>query len=143
MPQTLFQLDARLAEESVLAAELPLCLALLRNDRAYPWLVLVPRRAGARELHDLSSADQALLMGEVTLAGRVLAGLFAPDKINTGALGNIVPQLHVHVVARTTGDPAWPGPVWGHAPRQPYGPEELEQRRANIGQALRQGMEEK
>jgi diadenosine tetraphosphate (Ap4A) HIT family hydrolase len=90
------------------------------NDSRYPWLILVPRKTRIAELFDLSKADREHLMEEVALAARCLKDISGATKINVGALGNLVPQLHVHVVARHLGDPAWPGPVWGHSPAVPY-----------------------
>jgi diadenosine tetraphosphate (Ap4A) HIT family hydrolase len=115
-----FQLDSRLAADTVLVAELDLCSLRLMNDTRWPWLVLVPRMASAVELHDLSEADQVRLFHETVLAGRVLKSVTACEKINSAAIGNIVRQLHVHVVARYPGDPNWPGPVWGQGPRILY-----------------------
>jgi diadenosine tetraphosphate (Ap4A) HIT family hydrolase len=83
------------------------------DNRAWPWVILVPRRAGLREIHELSPADRATLVEEVALASSALERLYAPDKLNVAAIGNLVPQLHVHVVARRRDDPAWPDPVWG------------------------------
>lgn len=121
-------LDPRLEADTFAVAELALCSVRLMNDRRYPWLVLVPRRAGAMEIHALGAADRALLFEETVKVAAVLAA-HAPDhKINIGALGNIVRQLHVHVVARRQGDAAWPGPVWGHGQAQPYTPQEATDR---------------
>jgi diadenosine tetraphosphate (Ap4A) HIT family hydrolase len=127
-----FTLDPRLETGSALIADLTLCQARLQDDRRWPWLVLTPRRPGLREIEDLGEADRALLLAEVVAAGRALRSV-SPQiaKLNIGALGNIVPQLHVHVVGRWPGDPAWPGPVWGHGQAEPYGPE-----LASIVQAL-------
>ena len=83
------------------------------NDSRYPWLILVPRQQGLRELHDLSREDQSRLMSEITRTAKILEVCHQPDKLNIGALGNIVNQLHIHVLGRFDGDPAWPGPVWG------------------------------
>ena len=116
----MFALDPTLAADTVPVAKLPLCRVLLMRDQRFPWLILVPEREAMKELHDLSHADQRQLMNEVARASRVLERLFRPDKINVGALGNVVEQLHVHVVARKKDDPAWPGPVWGHGERQAY-----------------------
>lgn len=116
----MFALDPRLAADTAPVAKLPLCRVLLMRDQRFPWLILTPEREGLRELHELSHADQRQLMNEVARASRVLERLFRPDKINVGALGNVVEQLHVHVVARKKDDPAWPGPVWGHGQPQPY-----------------------
>ena len=116
----MFALDPRLAADTVPVAKLPLCRVLLMRDQRFPWLILAPEREDLKELHDLSHADQRQIMNEVARASRVLERLFRPDSINVGALGNVVPQLHVHVVARRKEDVAWPGPVWGHGEAQPY-----------------------
>jgi diadenosine tetraphosphate (Ap4A) HIT family hydrolase len=97
-----------------------LARVLLMNDARWPWLILVPRREGLVELTDLELADQTQLMDEAGRASRFLKSRVRADKINVGALGNIVRQLHLHVVARVVGDPAWPGPVWGHGATTPY-----------------------
>jgi diadenosine tetraphosphate (Ap4A) HIT family hydrolase len=115
-----FDLDSRLAADTLPVGDLELSSVLLLDDSRFPWLVLVPRRAGASELTDLSDDDAALLMREIRLAVGVMLELGRPDKVNVGALGNIVGQLHVHVVGRYASDPAWPGPVWGHGQRKPY-----------------------
>jgi diadenosine tetraphosphate (Ap4A) HIT family hydrolase len=114
-----FVLDQRLADESVLAASLTLCDVLLRDDARTLWVVLVPRQAGLEELHDLSADDQVLLMAEIGQVSKAVADIARPTKVNTGALGNIVRQLHVHIMARYEGDFAWPGPVWGVGERVP------------------------
>lgn len=119
-----FSLDPRLAADSVFIAEGPLSQLRLMDDARFPWLVLVPRLPGATEWIDLDGASQRLLLAEVNQAGALLRANFAPiDKLNIGALGNIVRQLHVHVVGRREGDAAWPGPVWSHGSRRPYGSE--------------------
>ena len=115
-----FALDSRLAADTVPVGDLPLCAVLLMNDARFPWLILVPRLPAASELTDLSAEDGAALMEEIRLASAVMLDLAQPDKVNVGALGNVVPQLHVHVVGRFRSDPAWPGPVWGFGARQPY-----------------------
>src|SRR3546814_18598095 len=86
------------------------------NDASYPWLILVPRRPDLKEIHDLDGGARPQLTEEICRASRALQSSFAPDKINVGALGNLVPQLHVHVIARFRSDPAWPGPAWGKQP---------------------------
>lgn len=118
-----FELDPRLARDTVFGADWQLCRVLLRDDARFPWLVLVPRRAGLAELDDLDETDNTRLMHEIRRAMKKLRGLGECDKLNVGALGNIVRQLHVHVVARHQRDAAWPGPVWGHGPAQRYTPE--------------------
>ncbi|MEW6453722.1 MAG: HIT family protein [Pseudomonadota bacterium] len=113
-------LDPTLKRDTVPVGDLPLSRVLLINDANYPWLLLVPRRAGASEITDLEYVEQAQLMTEIAAAGRVLKELTDCDKINTAALGNVVPQLHVHVIARKRGDAAWPKPVWGAVPPIAY-----------------------
>ncbi len=116
-----FKLDPRLNADTVLLAAWELSDVLLMDDARYPWIILVPRQAGMRELTDLDSKSQHALLGEINRAARALQQLLRPDKINIAALGNIVSQLHVHVVARFANDAAWPQPVWGHGARTPYG----------------------
>jgi len=131
-----FTLHPTLARDTVEVTRLPLCRVLLMKDARFPWLILVPEREGAREIHDLSPADRAVLIEEIARAGKVLEGLFHPGKLNVGALGNVVPQLHVHVVARTAADPAWPGPVWGSGPAVPYEESEMETIRKRLVEAF-------
>ena len=116
----MFRLHERLAAETFAVARWPLCRVLLMNDRTYPWLILVPEREGLKDLHDLEPADHGAVMAEIGRAARALQRLFKPDKINVAALGNVVPQLHVHVIARFTTDAAWPRPVWGVRAPEPY-----------------------
>lgn len=111
-----FSLDPRLAADSVLVADGPLSQLRLVDDTRFPWLVLVPRLPEAVEWLDLDGAAQRLLLAEINLAGQLLRALGPVHKLNIGALGNVVRQLHVHVVARQEGDAAWPGPVWGSGP---------------------------
>jgi diadenosine tetraphosphate (Ap4A) HIT family hydrolase len=106
-------------------ASLPLCELRLMDDANYPWLILVPRVVEARELIDLDASQQARLMAEIALASRALQAQFRPHKLNVAALGNVVPQLHVHVIARQLDDPAWPRPIWGQVEARAYEPEEL------------------
>lgn len=112
-----FALDPRLAADTRAVASLPLCDVQLMDDARWPWLLLVPRRAGLVEIADLPGNEQALLWQEVNRAAAALRTVAPCDKLNLGALGNIVRQLHVHVIARVEGDAAWPGPVWGHGVR--------------------------
>lgn len=120
-----FTLDVRLHADSEPVMWLGLCELRVMNDRRWPWLILVPQRPGIEELHDLTPLDQAMMTFESNLVAQALKRATGCTKINSGALGNIVRQLHFHVVARTEGDPAWPGPVWGFGPREPYRPSEL------------------
>ncbi|OYX04334.1 MAG: diadenosine tetraphosphate hydrolase [Caulobacter vibrioides] len=120
-----FVLDPAFVATSHAVIDLPLCEVRLQDDARYPWLVLIPRLPGLRELEDLSKADRAQVLEETIRAGsavrRVGATLgLAVDKLNIGALGNVTAQLHVHVVGRRSEDPAWPGPVWGHSPATAY-----------------------
>ena len=124
-----FTLHPRLAADTAVIADWPLSRVLLMNDKRYPWLVLVPRRPDLSDITDLDEAARASLMGEI---GRVSVKLKAwvighggYTRINVGMIGNIVPQLHIHVVARVKGDPAWPGVVWGAGQSVPYGAGEL------------------
>jgi diadenosine tetraphosphate (Ap4A) HIT family hydrolase len=131
-----FTLHPTLARDTVEVTRLTLCRVLLMKDRRFPWLILVPALEEIREIHELAEEDRRLLIEEIALAGRTLERLFQPDKINVGALGNVVPQLHVHVVARFADDPAWPGPVWGSGAAVPYAAEELEVMRRRIVAAI-------
>jgi diadenosine tetraphosphate (Ap4A) HIT family hydrolase len=121
-----FQLDSRLETETAFVADWALSRLLLMDDARYPWLVLVPRRAELSEIHDLAHAERMVLIEEIARAAKALKSLTGAAKINVGALGNAVPQLHVHVVARNPGDPAWPGPVWGHGRAVAYAPQARE-----------------
>ncbi len=132
----MFALHPRLDGDTAFISDWPLCRVLLMNDCAYPWLILVPRRADTVEITDLAPADQAILIAEVARASTALRAQLQPRRINVAALGNMVPQLHVHVIARFESDPAWPRPVWGMAPPRPYPPEELERRLAELRGAL-------
>ena len=115
-----FALDARLAADTGVLADWPLCRVLLMNDSRFPWIILVPRIGGASELFELDEASAATLMSEVTRAARALKTIATADKLNIAALGNIVPQLHIHIVARRKDDAAWPRPVWGAGDPVPY-----------------------
>lgn len=131
-----FTLHPTLAQDTVEVARLPLCRVLLMKDRRFPWLILVPVRESVREIHELTAADRAQLMEEIARAGEALSRLLQPDKVNVGALGNVVPQLHVHVVARFAADAAWPGPVWGSGAAVPYPDGDLADLRGRLASAL-------
>lgn len=133
-----FALHPTLARDTVEVDRLPLCRVLLMNDRRFPWLILVPERPSVREIHELPAEDRAELVEEIAQASEVLKRLFEPDKLNVGALGNVVPQLHVHVVARSATDSAWPGPVWGSGTAIPYAESELEEIRGRLASAIRE-----
>lgn len=115
-----FDLDPRLAADTAPVCDLDLCAVRLMNDARFAWLILVPRRAGAVEITNLSEDDRMLLMAEMCRAADALRAVAPCDKLNVGALGNLVPQLHIHIVARVEGDAAWPGPVWGSGAAKPY-----------------------
>lgn len=114
------QLHPRLEQDSHYVCRLDLCHLLLMNDCNYPWCILVPDREDITEIHQLEESDQQQLIRESSRLARGLTQLYRPDKLNIAAIGNLVPQLHLHHVVRYTGDPAWPKPVWGHAPAHPY-----------------------
>lgn len=132
----MFELHPQLAADTIEVTRFGLCRVLLMNDRQYPWLILVPERPGLRDLHDLAAADRPQALAEIMRASEALERFHAPDKMNVAALGNAVPQLHIHVIARFTADPAWPRPVWGVHPTQPYGADELASALAGLREAL-------
>lgn len=131
-----WQLHPQLADDTTPVIELPLCEVRLMDDANHPWLVLVPRVAGITEIIDLDAAQRLQLSEEIDTACRALRTLFKPDKLNVAALGNMVPQLHMHVIARYRSDIAWPRPVWGAANARPYAPEELIERINALRKAL-------
>ncbi|HKR76285.1 MAG TPA: HIT domain-containing protein [Rhodanobacter sp.] len=131
-----FALDPRLQADTRHVTMLPLCELRLMDNARYPWLVLVPRRAGMVEVADLAEAEQAQLWREANQAAAALRAVALCDKLNLGALGNIVRQLHLHVVARTQGDAAWPGPVWGSGAAVPYAADTLAERLDALRRAL-------
>ena len=120
-----FQPDPRLAADSAFIADGPLSQVRLMDDARFPWLLLVPRVAGASEWIDLDGGQQRLLLAEINQLSQLLRTEAGVEKINIGALGNIVRQLHVHLVGRHDGDPAWPGPVWGHGAAVRHAPAAL------------------
>lgn len=124
----MFALDARLERDTLPVAESPLSILRLFNDDRYFWVILVPKIADAVEWFDLPEAQQQRLMDEALACGRVIGAQPEIQKVNLGALGNIVRQLHVHVVGRHEGDPAWPGPVWGHSPAVPMSATRMSER---------------
>jgi diadenosine tetraphosphate (Ap4A) HIT family hydrolase len=115
-----FILDPRLKADTLHLGDFALCRVLLANDARFPWLILVPRRPGLADLIDVAPEDRALLTAEIDAAARALKATMRCDKLNVGALGNMVRQLHIHVIARTTDDAAWPKPVWGVGEPSPY-----------------------
>jgi len=129
-------LDPRLASDSAAIGRLSLCEVRLQDDARFPWLVLVPQREGMSELFELSFSDRAAAIEEVAQCAAELRAVTQCLKINVGALGNIVRQLHIHVVARNEGDAAWPGPVWGVGTRVPYSETEKSDLIARLRSAL-------
>jgi diadenosine tetraphosphate (Ap4A) HIT family hydrolase len=137
MSDSTFSLHPQLADETTPVGDLALSRVLLAKDANYPWLILVPRRAGATELIDLSEQDQAQLVREIAVASKALKAVTQCEKLNIAALGNVVSQLHVHVIGRGRGDAAWPKAVWGAMPPTPY---DVPVRERLIG-ALRRALE--
>ncbi len=126
MPDSAWSLHPQLKKDTIDIGDLPLSKVLVIRDANFPWLLLVPRRAEVSEIIDLDEVEQAQLMTEVSRAARALKEITKCDKLNIAALGNMVPQLHVHVIARRTSDVAWPRPVWGVAPALPHDAEEVQ-----------------
>jgi len=116
----MFSLDPRLQNDTFDCGSFPLSRLLLMNDSTYPWFILVPQREGVQEIHQLDETDRQQLWAESHQLSRWMENYFSFDKLNIAALGNVVSQLHLHHVGRCDGDPAWPGPVWGHRPAVPY-----------------------
>ncbi|EEQ94699.1 HIT domain-containing protein [Brucella sp. ZJ1_1] len=131
-----FELDKRLNADTFFVAKLGLCELRLMNDRRWPWLILVPRRPDLTEIHDMTPLDQTMLTFETGIVAQALKSVTACHKINTGALGNIVRQLHLHVIARSEGDAGWPGPVWGFGTRETYDEKDAHRLIADILAAL-------
>jgi diadenosine tetraphosphate (Ap4A) HIT family hydrolase len=132
-----FELDPRLAADTHLVGDLALSRVLLFDDARFPWLVLVPRQPGLRDLIDLARDDQHFLLDEINRCAHVLHALDKPDKLNIAALGNVVAQLHVHVIARYRSDAAWPRPVWNVGERVPFEADALQRRLRALRAALR------
>jgi len=120
-----WSLHPRLEKDTVVIGDFPLSRVLVMNDANFPWLILVPRQPGLVEIMDLADADQVTLLSEINQAARALKDVTACEKLNIAMIGNVAPQLHVHVVARRQGDAAWPKPVWGHARPLDYDPRAL------------------
>ena len=126
MPESAWSLHPQLKSDTIDIGDLPLCRVLVIKDANYPWLLLVPRREGAVEIIDLTEIEQAQLMTEISRVARALKEVTRCDKLNIAALGNVVPQLHVHVIARRNTDAAWPRPVWGVVPPLAHDAEEVQ-----------------
>lgn len=121
-------LDPRLKADSYTIIDLALCQVRLHHNGAFPWILLIPRQENLSEIIDLSPPDQLVLMQEIAVSSEIMRDLFRPKKLNVASLGNIVPQLHVHIVARYETDEAWPGPVWNNGVSRAYEADELEKR---------------
>jgi diadenosine tetraphosphate (Ap4A) HIT family hydrolase len=134
-------LHPQLQKDCLIIGRLTLCHVLLMNDANYPWLILVPDRDNITEIYQLSEADQAQLIRESSLVAKMLSEHFNADKINIAALGNVVPQLHIHHIARYRHDAAWPKPVWGQVPSQPYNEEARAEMLDKLHMALKEGFE--
>ena len=133
-----FQLHERLAADCIHVSDLKVCSVLLMNDARYPWLILVPRRSGLTDLHQIEVSEQPQVFREITLASSALETLHNPHKLNVAALGNQVPQLHIHIIARRTDDATWPAPVWGVGEPMSYAQAELDSELTRMRAALSQ-----
>lgn len=120
-----FDLHPKLAKK-IFVLDLPLCKVLLEDNKHYPWVLLVPRKAGISKIIDLEKEERLFLYEEVDCAQRIIWEAFKPFQLNVAALSNKVPQLHIHIIARSEDDPAWPGPVWDHPQKTPYSESEKE-----------------
>lgn len=134
----MFEVDERLINDTVPLGDFALCRVLLMNDSRYPWLILVPRCSAVSEVFDLTAEQQQQLWLETSTVGQVLKDVYQADKINIATLGNVVSQLHIHVVVRMRDDAAWPAPVWGQGEAQPYSAEAVEQIKTQLHAALTQ-----
>lgn len=128
----MFALDPRLQQDTLHLGDFPLCRLLLMNDAHYPWFILVPRREEVSELFQLDEVDQRSLWRETNLLAELLKDTFKADKMNVASLGNVVSQLHMHVIVRRRSDAAWPAPVWGRLPAQPYTEEQVKEVRDRL-----------
>jgi len=132
----MFELNSTLDNDTVVVCEWPLSLVLMSLDANYPWCILVPRRSGIREIYELDFSDQQQLLVESSALGKTMMDLFDGDKLNVAALGNMVPQLHIHHIVRYQDDDAWPGPVWGVVDKLEYSEELLHERIESLRDAL-------
>jgi len=121
----MFELAPELKRDCIELADWPLCKVLLLNDSQYPWFILVPKQNDLKEIIDLSEQDQIVFIKESAILSKLIQEVFNPDKLNVAAIGNMVPQLHIHHIARFKNDVAWPAPVWGKFPAKPYSNEQI------------------
>lgn len=136
----MFRLHPQLEQDCEQLGRFTLCRLLLMRDANYPWCILVPERADVREIYQLSEEDQIQLARESARLAATMAQLFSADKMNIAALGNVVPQLHVHHIARRRSDPAWPAPVWGKLPARAYAPDDLDRVLESMHAALQDSL---
>ena len=122
---TLFQLHPRLKQDCITIGRFDLCQLLMMNDSQYPWFILVPEKADIKEIYQLSKPERQLLTEESSYLAENMATLYNADKMNIAAIGNLVPQLHIHHVVRYQGDKAWPAPIWGKFAAVPYTPQQI------------------
>lgn len=127
-----FQLHAQLKQDCFIVGQFELCLVLLLNDSQFPWFILVPQRENIREIFELQNEDQQLLIQESSYFSQQLATIFEAEKLNVAAIGNIVPQLHVHHIVRYQTDKAWPAPVWGKFAATPYTTQQRDSRISKV-----------
>ena len=127
-----FQLHSQLQQDCFLLGKFKLCQVLLVNDRQFPWFILVPQRHNIREIYQLSADEQILLIQESSYLAEMLTSIFNADKLNIAAIGNLVPQLHLHHVVRYQNDKAWPAPIWGKFAAVPYTEQQLEELLARL-----------
>lgn len=132
-----FSLHPQLANDCIVIADLPLCRVLLCNDKAYPWFILVPRVSDITDIYQLEWQDQQQFLNESSLLSELLMGEFGGDKMNIAALGNVVPQLHIHHVVRFKDDSCWPKPIWGQQPLTAYSVDEIENIKQRIQPKLK------
>lgn len=116
----MFKLNDRLNNDTIELCDLNICKVLLMNDETYPWIILVPKVADICELHHMSFEDQTAALKDINIASKIMEDHFSPKSLNVAALGNVVTQLHIHIVARFETDPTWPGPIWGKLPPVAY-----------------------
>ena len=134
-----FRLHPQLSQDTITLGSFALCRLLLMNDSNYPWFILVPQRDDISEVFQLSELDQVLLTRESSYLAQKLAEGFNADKMNIAALGNVVPQLHIHHIVRYHRDPAWPAPIWGQHPAQPYTSADIDAMKQKIKALLPEG----
>ena len=135
-----FQLHPRLQQDCFSVGQFALSRVLMMNDSQYPWFILVPQRKGIKEIYELSPADRQQLMDESCLLAKTMVELYRPDKLNIAAIGNLVPQLHLHHVARYQTDIAWPGPIWGKFPVSAYAGQTAELQIARLRESLKEAL---